>query len=62
MSDRNTLTGLKVTMKKHPDSLKLEGCLNEELEKSRNSNKPTVLYDGKLFDFINSQYYEPQLG
>lgn len=46
MSEKNTLVGLKVTMKKHPDSLKLEGSLKEILEKNLPLSEPLVIYDG----------------
>lgn len=48
MADRGTLKGLKITMKKHPSSYKL----NEPL-KSRNAqvkSEATVLYDGCIRD------------
>jgi hypothetical protein len=50
MSDRNTLLGLKITMKKHPESLKLEGYLKEKLEK--NDIDYLILYDGIFLYFI----------
>ena len=46
MSQSNTLTDLKITMKKHPDSLKLEGSLKELLENSLPLNQSLVLYEG----------------
>lgn len=46
MAEQNTLVDLKVTMKKHPDSLKLEGSLKELLEKSLPLTEPLVLYNG----------------
>jgi aspartate dehydrogenase len=47
MADRGTLKGLKVTMKKHPDSLKLDGSLRELLHKSIPLSSALVLYNGK---------------
>jgi len=46
MADRGTLKGLCVTMRKHPDSLKLEGSLQEK--KKTVKNEPVVLYDGSV--------------
>jgi hypothetical protein len=51
MADRNTLTGLSVTMKKHPDSLKLENPLKDKLEKSCPLKEELILYDGKFINF-----------
>jgi len=48
MADRGTLKGLKVTMKKHPSSFKLEGHL-KELNDSVGQNAVT-LYDGPVRD------------
>jgi len=48
MSDKNSLKGLKVTMKKHPSSLKLEGSLKEMMEKSQPLDKELILYDGPV--------------
>lgn len=45
MAVKNTLKGLKITMKKHPSSLKLESVLKEKLEKSQPLDKELVLYD-----------------
>ncbi len=53
MSDRNTLLGLKVTMKKHPDSLKLESPLKEKLEQSLPLNEPLILYEGSVRDICH---------
>ena len=49
MANKGSLKGLKVTMKKHPSSLKLEGSLREILEKSVPLEKELILYDGKIF-------------
>lgn len=46
MSDKNTLKGLKITMKKHPDSLKLEGSLKELLDSKLPLGNPLVVYEG----------------
>lgn len=46
MAEKNTLTGLRVTMKKHPESLKLEGSLKQKLEESFPLNQALTLYDG----------------
>lgn len=46
MSERNTLVDLKITMKKHPESLKLEGSLKELLEKSMPLHQALILYNG----------------
>ncbi len=48
MAKKNSLTGLKVTMKKHPDSLKLEGSLKDKLEKSLPLSNELVLYEGPV--------------
>lgn len=53
MADRNTLKGLKVTMKKHPTSLKLEGSLKEKLENYNDSENPLVLYEGPVRDLCH---------
>lgn len=50
MAEQNTLVDLKVTMKKHPDSLKLEGSLKELLEKSLPLTEPLILYNGRIFE------------
>ena len=49
MAEQNTLVDLKVTMKKHPDSLKLEGSLKELLEKSLPLTEPLILYNGMVY-------------
>jgi aspartate dehydrogenase len=49
MANKNTLTGLKVTMKKHPDSLKLEGSLKEKLDAALPLTQELILYKGLLF-------------
>ena len=46
MAEQNTLVDLKVTMKKHPESLKLEGSLKELLDKSVPLTEPLILYNG----------------
>ena len=46
MSDKNTLKGLKITMKKHPDSLKLEGSLKSLLESKLPLESSLVIYEG----------------
>ncbi|XP_065831226.1 aspartate dehydrogenase domain-containing protein-like [Oscarella lobularis] len=48
MADRGTLTGLKITMKKHPKSFKLIGNLAEK--NALVTEKETVLYDGPVRD------------
>ena len=53
MAVKNTLKGLKITMKKHPSSLKLESVLKEKLEKSQPLDKELVLYDGKFESVTN---------
>lgn len=58
MSQSNTLTDLKITMKKHPDSLKLEGSLKELLDNNLPLNQSLVLYDGLLrFILIFNSYF-----
>lgn len=64
MSERSTLVDLKVTMKKHPDSLKLEGSLKDLLEKSVPLSEPCILYNGLdlknlllyCLKFLNKQF------
>jgi hypothetical protein len=49
MADLNTLIGLSVSMKKHPDSLKLESPLKEILDSyitNKNDKNPCILYEG----------------
>jgi hypothetical protein len=46
MSEKNTLKDLKITMKKHPDSLKLEGSLKEILQNQLPLNGPLIIYEG----------------
>ena len=46
MADRGTLTKLKVTMKKHPDSFKLNGVLKEK--NSLVTDKCTILYEDSV--------------
>ena len=48
MADSGSLKGLKVTMKKHPDSLKLENELKEKLEKSLPLTNELVIYEGPV--------------
>ncbi|XP_070572511.1 aspartate dehydrogenase domain-containing protein-like [Ptychodera flava] len=49
MANRGTLQGLKVTMKKHPDSFKLNGVLKEKND-AITGNSAVVLYDGPVRD------------
>ncbi len=51
MDERKTLKGLKITMKKHHESLKLEGKLNEKLKQSQSTDN-SILYEGKIFKYI----------
>ncbi len=58
MADLNTLTGLSVSMKKHPDSLKLENPLKDKLDcysKDDNNQAPCTIYSGNYGEkiFIN---------
>jgi predicted dinucleotide-utilizing enzyme len=46
MADRGTLKGLTVTMKKHPDSLKVLGPLQAKLD-AYVPDAETVLFEGK---------------
>jgi hypothetical protein len=46
MSEKNTLKSLKITMKKHPDSLKLEGSLKEILQNKLPLKEPLIIYEG----------------
>lgn len=48
MADAGSLKGLRVTMRKHPDSLKLENELKEKLEKSLPLNDELVVYEGAV--------------
>lgn len=48
MADIGTLRGLKVTMKKHPDSFRLSGEPQAALEAGKDVDGPVVLYDGPL--------------
>ena len=50
MADAGSLKGLRVTMRKHPDSLKLENELKEKLEKSLPLNDELVVYEGAVKD------------
>jgi aspartate dehydrogenase len=59
MSDKSTLKGLKITMKKHPVSLKLEGSLKNLLDSKLPLETSLVIYEGiykiQLF-FIKSKF------
>ena len=46
MAQRGTLLGLKVTMKKHPESLKLVGVLAEKLKTVADKEGEQILYEG----------------
>ena len=46
MAERGTLTGLTVTMRKHPASFKLEGELREKNKEVKDG--PVVLYHGPV--------------
>ena len=50
MADRGTLKGLQITMKKHPESLKLEGELGAKVASLIADKTPgeTVLYEGPV--------------
>ena len=48
MSTKNTLKGLKITMKKHPHSLVLNGCLKEKLDTHVFTSEPFTLYEGPV--------------
>lgn len=50
MSNKNTLKGLKITMKKHPDSLKLEGFLKNFLDSKLPLESSLVIYEGPVRD------------
>jgi hypothetical protein len=45
MDERKTLKAMKITMRKHPESLKLEESLKEVLNKMDYSDN-IILYDG----------------
>lgn len=49
MANKGSLKGLKVTMKKHPSSLKLSGSLKEFLDQCAPLQKELVLYEGQNF-------------
>lgn len=53
MADQNTLTGLKVTMKKHHTSLKLEGELKNKLDNKKIWDSALVLYEGPVRDLCH---------
>lgn len=48
MSDKSTLKGLKITMKKHPVSLKLEGSLKNLLDSKLPLETSLVIYEGSV--------------
>jgi len=48
MAQRGTLLGLKVTMKKHPESLKLVGVLAEKLKEVATREGEQILYEGPV--------------
>lgn len=51
MADLGSLGKLKVTMKKHPSSLKLVGeDINRKLQSAYDTKAPVVLYDGPVRD------------
>ena len=52
MSEKNTLKGLRVTMKKHPTSLKLEEPLKSKLDAYNDPDNPLILYDGICLNYI----------
>ncbi len=59
MSNKNTLKGLRVTMKKHPKSLILNGTLKEKLDDYCktfcNNSDPLILYEGDYsYNFKNN--------
>lgn len=60
MSNKNTLKGLRVTMKKHPKSLILNGILKDKLDKYcetvHSESQPLILYDGNLRVFSSLLY------
>ena len=53
MDEKKTLKGLKITMKKHPESLKLEGSLKDLLDGTKFFSDSIILYDG-ILDFLSS--------
>jgi predicted dinucleotide-utilizing enzyme len=46
MADRGTLKGLKITMKKHPSMLKVQGHLLDKLRQVKDD--PLILYEGPV--------------
>jgi len=48
MAQRGTLTGLSVTMKFHPSSLKLVGSLKEKLDSINHLEGEQILYEGPV--------------
>jgi predicted dinucleotide-utilizing enzyme len=56
MDERGQLSYLSVTMKKHPDSLKLVGRLDEELQKAKLKDGEVVIYEGiPLGQYLNKK-------
>jgi aspartate dehydrogenase len=53
MARKNSLSGLKVSMRKHPESLKLEGSLKEKLDRSLPLTSALVLYEGPVRDLCH---------
>ena len=51
MASKNALKGLRVTMKKHPKSLILNGSLKEKLDENIDSTEAITLYEGIRRDF-----------
>ena len=56
MSNKNTLKGLKITMKKHPDSLKLEGFLKNFLDSKLPLESSLVIYEGIFLILLFSKF------
>jgi len=48
MAERGSLKGLRVTMKKHPASLKLSGEMGALNEQAKSKQEETVLYEGSV--------------
>lgn len=53
MATQKTLKGLKITMKKHQTSLKLEGELKEKLENKKIWDSDLILYEGPVRDLCH---------
>ena len=53
MAVKKSLQGLKVTMKKHHTSLKLEGSLKEKLENNKKWDSALILYEGPVRDLCH---------